>query len=180
MNNDLIDRVIQQESGGNPYAVSPVGAAGLMQIMPATAADPGFGMSPLAWENVFDPTANRAFGEEYLNHLLNRYNGDQTRALAAYNWGLGNVDKWDGDLNSLPAETRNYVVSILGGQSSVPHTPQAAGQQPPISPYTALQEDKSPYTELGGLLASIPQAQHIQMSPIKNNYRPMMSGLLRV
>ena len=111
---DLIARMIRQESGGNPNAVSPAGAAGLMQIMPATAASPGFGVAPLAREDVFDPRANRAFGEAYMKAMLGRYGGDQARALVAYNWGPGNADKWDGNRASLPGETRNYLSAILG------------------------------------------------------------------
>lgn len=114
---ELISRMVHKESGGNPNAVSPVGASGLMQVMPATAADPGFGVQPLAWEDVFDPTKNRRFGESYMTALLDHFGGDQARALVAYNWGAGNATKWDGELDSLPAETRGYVEAILGGPS---------------------------------------------------------------
>lgn len=113
---DLADRVIQQESAGNANAVNArTGASGLMQVMQATARDPGFGVKPLAWEDRFDPKENVRFGTEYLQAMLDRFDGDQTRALVAYNWGVGNADKWSGDLNDLPAETRNYVKKILGG-----------------------------------------------------------------
>lgn len=112
---DLADSVIQQESAGNTQAVNArTGASGLMQIMQATARDPGFGVKPLAWEDRFDPRENVRFGTEYLQAMLDRFDGDQTRALVAYNWGVGNADKWSGDLNDLPAETKNYVERILG------------------------------------------------------------------
>lgn len=111
---ELLSRMVQTESGGNPNAVSPRGASGLMQIMPATAADPGFGVTPLAWENVLDPVANRRFGEEYMTALLDHFGGDQARALVAYNWGPGNAKNWDGDVASLPAETQGYLAKILG------------------------------------------------------------------
>jgi len=110
----LVDRVIQQESRGDPNAVSPVGAAGLMQVMPDTARKPGFGVKPLAWGDRFDPVENRRFGEEYLQAMLTEFNGDQARALVAYNWGVGNARKWSGELSDLPAETKNYVQTILG------------------------------------------------------------------
>ena len=133
---ELLDRVIKQESGGNPNAVSPAGAMGLMQVMPATARDPGFGIAPLA--NPFDPIANRQFGTQYLNAMLDRYNGDQAKALAAYNWGVGNADKWSGDVAHLPAETQNYLASILGGAPPRPgaHTPVGPGTPgtPPFVP----------------------------------------------
>lgn len=110
---DLYARVITQESGWNPNAVSPVGAMGLSQVMPATARDPGFGVSPLTKPN--DPYAQLDFGANYLSALVNHFGGDTTRALAAYNWGAGNAGKWDGSMDSLPEETRNYLSSILGG-----------------------------------------------------------------
>lgn len=111
--NSLHERQKMAESGGDPNAVSPAGAIGLMQIMPETAQNPGFGLQPL--QNIRDPQANEQFGRQYMDKLLARYNGDQTRALVAYNWGAGNADKWNGDPNTLPAETRGYVAKILGG-----------------------------------------------------------------
>lgn len=110
----LIDAVIKQESGGNPRAVSPKGAMGLMQIMPATAQSPGFGIQPVAVDQLFDPKVNRQFGEQYLGAMIDRYKGDTRRALVAYNWGPGNADKWDGRMETLPAETRQYVGNIEG------------------------------------------------------------------
>lgn len=109
----LVDAVIRAESGGNPRAVSPVGAQGLMQVMPATARDPGFGIAPL--KDPFDPEENRRFGTEYLGAMLRRYDGDVEAALAAYNWGPGNADRWVKSgkrRDMLPAETRNYVRRI--------------------------------------------------------------------
>ena len=101
---ELVEAVIWQESRGNPNAVSPVGARGLMQVMPDTARSPGFGVQPVDPESLFDPAVNRQFGEQYLGAMVNRYQGDTRRALAAYNWGAGNADKWDGDmLSRLPS-----------------------------------------------------------------------------
>jgi hypothetical protein len=107
----LWPRVIQQESGGNPFALSPKGAFGLAQLMPATAKDPGFGVRPF---NPGVPGDNERMGKDYLTAMLARYRGDPTRALVAYNWGPGNADKWSGDPSKLPKETRNYVSTILG------------------------------------------------------------------
>lgn len=118
----LIKAVIQQESGGNPNAVSPVGARGLMQVMPNTGVDPGFGIKPLQNDT---PGENVRFGTDYLNTMRKRYGGDLDRALVAYNWGPGNADKWNGDPSTLPAETRNYVKSIkskLGNTAPAPPT----------------------------------------------------------
>lgn len=128
---ELIEAVIRQESGGNPNAVSPRGAVGLMQIMPDTARDPGFGVRPLPANMLRDPEANRAFGTEYLTTMVKRYNGDIPRALVAYNWGPGNADKWDGRMESLPAETRDYVRNITGslGQGGGVQVADASGAQ---------------------------------------------------
>jgi hypothetical protein len=118
---DLLARVEHQESRGNPSAVSPKGARGVMQIMPGTMVDPGFGVKPLN-PNAPDPVAeNRRMGRDYLNAMLDRYEGDEEAALVAYNWGPGNADKWIAggrDPRKLPGETRDYLKNILGGRPS--------------------------------------------------------------
>ena len=101
----LIHSVVATESAYNPQAVSPVGARGLMQLMPATAADLGVTDS-------FDPQQNLNGGTRYLKQLLDKYDGDLDHALAAYNWGQGNVDRHG--LEKMPDETRNYLAKIKG------------------------------------------------------------------
>lgn len=128
----IIQAIIQQESGGNPNAVSPKGAVGTMQIMPATAADPGFGVRPIAPDKLTDPAENVRFGTDYFNAMRKRYGGDMTASLAAYNAGPGVADKFvagGGDQSALPAETRNYVSSVMGQQppSGVQRVAQALG-----------------------------------------------------
>jgi len=100
----LIRAVIQTESAFDPYAVSLAGAKGLMQLMPATAQDMEVG-------DVFDPAENIHGGSRYLKHLLDRYNGDLKRALAAYNIGPERVAAQ----GALPrvSETRKYVEQVL-------------------------------------------------------------------
>jgi len=110
---DLFRRLVQQESGFNPTAVSPVGAQGLGQVMPATARDPGFGVRPLAAEDLMDPSENLRFSAEYLSAMMREFDGNERLALAAYNAGPGAVRKY-GDVPPFE-ETQNYVRSILGG-----------------------------------------------------------------
>ena len=99
----LIHSVIQVESRYNPYAVSPKGARGLMQLMPETARR--FGVS-----DVFNPIENIRGGSQYLKYLLDLYHDDYRLALAAYNAGEGAVARY-GDVPPFP-ETRNYLTLV--------------------------------------------------------------------
>jgi soluble lytic murein transglycosylase len=107
----VLDQItMMAESGGNPNAVSPKGARGLMQVMPGTARDPGFGIRPSNGTQADDARV----GREYRAAMQDRYGGDLSKMWAAYNWGPGNVDaaieRYGNDwLRYAPAETRNYV-----------------------------------------------------------------------
>jgi len=100
----LVRAVMQHESGFNPYAVSPKGAQGLMQLMPGTAALMGV-------QNPFDPEQNIAGGVGYLRYCLEQFNHSVPLAVAAYNAGPARVAK-SGGIPAIP-ETQNFVNSVL-------------------------------------------------------------------
>ena len=128
---ELVDSVIEAESSGNPEAVSPTGAVGLMQILPSTAADPGYGVEALSGnreevaQQLLDPLTNKRIGTAYLDAMLNRFGGDVELALAAYNQGAGKVGHVEGEERPLEKfatlyeeearEALPYVEKILAG-----------------------------------------------------------------
>lgn len=127
---DLLARVARQESGFDPTAVSSAGATGLFQTMPDTARDLGI-------EDMTNPYQSAMGGAKYIAQNLQKYGGDITKALAAYNAGPGNVDSWisngwDGSPDTIPIEeTRNYVKSIGGGgRSNIPVNYTQQGKSP--------------------------------------------------
>lgn len=122
----LLGALIHQESGGRAGALSPVGAAGIMQVMPGTAREIArelgetdvAGMSDRQIQRwLMNPQNGMRYGIHYLKKMLARYNGDVAAALVAYNGGPGRADRWlrsgrnDG---VIPAETRQYYKAILG------------------------------------------------------------------
>jgi soluble lytic murein transglycosylase-like protein len=117
----MLDHVtMMSESAGNPNAVSSAGARGLMQVMPSTARDPGFGIRPSNGTQADDVRV----GQEYRAKMHQRYGGDLSKMWAAYNAGPGRTDRMiathgDNWLGHMPAETRSYVtgnIRRLGGR----------------------------------------------------------------
>jgi len=100
---NLLKAVAKAESGFRPDVVSKAGAMGIMQLMPGTAR--GLGVT-----DAFDPEQNIMGGAKYLRQMLDRFNGDLSVALGAYNAGPGTVAKYGG----VPSFSQNYVSKVLG------------------------------------------------------------------
>jgi len=128
---ELIVAVIRAGSSGNPKAISPTGAVGLMQLLPSKAAAPGFGVRALTGSKeeivrqLLNPITNKRIGTDYLNAMINRFGGDVELALAAYNQGVGKVEAIGGEDRSLEnfallyeeeaEEALPYVAKVLAG-----------------------------------------------------------------
>lgn len=102
VDSDLTRAVVKVESDFDVNCTSSKGAMGLMQLMPETAKELGV-------HNPYDPIENVLAGTRYLKNLLDRYDGDISLTLAAYNWGMGNVERNPG---KLPRETINYIARV--------------------------------------------------------------------
>lgn len=118
---ELIRAVMEQESGFKPCAESARGALGLMQLMPSTADE-------YHVDDVFDPAQNVSAGAKLLKALLEKYGGDTSLALSAYNAGSQRVDQ-GGGIPDIP-ETKDYVSSILSRLSADAATPKAVSPVP--------------------------------------------------
>ncbi len=133
VDDDIVKAVIQVESNYNPSAVSPKGARGLMQLMPATAARYGV-------KKVHDPWENVNGGVRYLKDLLLLFNNDLRLVLAAYNAGEKAVQRFNNDVPDY-VETQNYVRKVLAlynGEAA--YTPYAGGKARSITYYKYVDE----------------------------------------
>ena len=151
---EIILKQVGVESSWNPRAVSRSGAQGLMQLMPATAKSLGV-------TDPFDPRQNLDAGCRYVNLMLARYGGDYRKALAAYNWGPGNLDRlldtkpanWE---SGISAQATSYLAKILG---------------PPAAP--AVDETRWPN---GRVKASTAEYDALVWTPLFAAYRALAGG----
>jgi len=183
---NLLDQLRQVESGGDPNAVSPMGAIGPYQLMPATIADPGYGVQ--VPEN-FDPTneaQSRAFAESYLRGIQAQY-PDYTpqEVLAAYNAGPGRVAQYKaGEIPQLPQETQDYIgkfdiamsapdAPIVDAQGNVyPIDTLSASTAPPVpqsGPEIPQEEEQGFFSYLDNLLGDSPERRQARKD--KLNFR---------
>ncbi|EBS2738065.1 lytic transglycosylase domain-containing protein, partial [Salmonella enterica subsp. enterica serovar Infantis] len=136
----LLRSVAITESGGNQFAVSRAGAMGLFQFMPQTAKEFG-----LRGNDAFDPAKSADAAARKLGGLLRFFHGDLAKALAAYNWGEGNVQRKG--LAAAPEETRNYIPRVL---ANLPH-PGAAMAVQSRHPAPVSQSTVTETTHIGTL-----------------------------
>ncbi|MEW6732494.1 MAG: peptidoglycan DD-metalloendopeptidase family protein [Acidobacteriota bacterium] len=171
---NLVTAVLKQESGGNRYAVSAKGAAGYMQLMPATFqrfAAPG--------QNIFDIEANISAGSAYLRFLTDKYDGNLDKVLAGYNAGEGNVDKYGG----IPPfkETRIFVESVKEKYQKLSETIRkvdlaGSPQRPQQVRYTPIK--RSP--EVGNTVDNLSStAQSWRRIPVVLKNRPYVSAIAK-
>ena len=166
----MIHAVTRQESLFNPQAVSPAGARGLMQLMPGTAQETSKRLGlPYARERLHEEHYNLQLGASYLQRMINYFNGSHVLAVAAYNAGPGNVNKWlsrFGDprqptvdvidwIEQIPfSETRNYVQRVL--ENAVVYTTLSGGQ-------TQQALGNSPSQQAQTRQTGTPQSQYTQL-----------------
>jgi soluble lytic murein transglycosylase-like protein len=167
----LLAAVVHVESGGNPQAVSPAGAQGLTQLIPATAQR--FGV-----HDPFDPAQSLDGAARYLRGLLGQFGGDVSKALAAYNAGEGNVKKYGG----IPpfTETRAYVPAVLAAYDTYrqPQPASSSGVGPLRQDLQRSTED-SAGVDAGGILASTPAPLRLAWLLEAATFRPARSQLDR-
>lgn len=159
---DLLYGIMMTESGGNPLAYNVSGATGAFQLMPGTARDLGLRVDSQVDERL-DPGKSRAAASVYMRQLLKRYNGNVDNALRAYNWGMGNVDKWianGSDLSQLPKETRDYTGKVFGNMGNARNYYATQGRMADSRPYELAS---------GGGPSQITNSTHINTVNVNSN-----------
>lgn len=159
---DLLHGIMMTESGGNPLAYNVSGATGAFQFMPGTARDLGLRVDSQVDERL-DPSKSRAAASVYMRQLLKRYDGNVDNALRAYNWGMGNVDKWianGSDISQLPKETREYTGKVYGNMGNARNYYATQGRMADSRPYELAS---------GGGPSQITNSTHINTVNVNSN-----------
>ncbi|MCK6993125.1 lytic transglycosylase domain-containing protein [Enterobacter asburiae] len=159
---DLLYGIMMTESGGNPLAYNVSGATGAFQFMPGTARDLGLRVDSQV-DDRLDPSKSRAAASVYMRQLLKRYNGNVDNALRAYNWGMGNVDKWianGSDISQLPKETMDYTGKVFGSMGNARNYYATQGRMADSRPYELAS---------GGGPSQITNSTHINTVNVNSN-----------
>ncbi|EMC7876572.1 lytic transglycosylase domain-containing protein [Enterobacter roggenkampii] len=160
---DLLHGIMMTESSGNPLAYNTTsGAAGAYQFLPGTARDLGLRVNSQV-DDRLDPSKSRAAASVYMRQLLKRYNGNVDNALRAYNWGMGNVDKWianGSDISQLPKETREYTGKVYGNMGNARNYYATQGRIADSRPYELAS---------GGGQSQITNSTHINTVNVNSN-----------
>lgn len=159
---DLLHGIMMTESGGNPLAYNVSGATGAFQFMPGTARDLGLRVDYQV-DDRLDPSKSRAAASVYMRQLLKRYDGNVDNALRAYNWGMGNVDKWianGSDISQLPKETREYTGKVYGNMGNARNYYATQGRIADSRPYELAS---------GGGPSQVTNSTHINTVNVNSN-----------
>lgn len=144
---DLLHGIMMTESDGNPIAYNTSsGATGAYQFMAGTAKDMGLRVDSQVDERL-DPEKSRAAASIYMRQLLKRYDGNVDNALRAYNWGMGNVDKWianGSNIADLPKETRDYTGKVHGNMGDSRNYYATQGRLADRQPYQLASSGGNP------------------------------------
>lgn len=162
VSDDLLHGIMMTESGGNPLAYNVSGATGAFQLMPGTARDLGLRVNSQV-DDRLDPSKSRAAASVYMRQLLKRYDGNVDNALRAYNWGMGNVDKWianGSDISQLPKETREYTGKVYGNMGNARNYYATQGRMADSRPYDLAS---------GGGPSQITNSTHINTVNVNSN-----------
>ena len=172
---ELYIRLIERESGFDPNARGEAGELGLLQVMPKTALDPGFGTTPI--EDRSDPMESLRFGAEHLANMTKHYDGDVAMALMAYNGGSGNVAK-----GTISKDAQKYATELMNGKevrpasrsSVIPQAEDKAGQAAIAKGLAALFADQGPgdATPLGNVAVPRGFGASSKMSPLSRRGLP--------
>ena len=123
---EIFTRLVAKESNWNPNARGAAGEVGYTQIMAETGMNPGLGVTPI--KDRSDPLDNLRFGAEYLGSLIEYYDGDYSKALMAYNGGMGNVDK-----GTVSKAAQSYAADLLGGKEVKSSSKDAPRTSAPVA-----------------------------------------------
>lgn len=179
----LFDAIEAVESGGDQSAVSPKGARGVMQLMPNTAREleQSLGLPPGSTD--VDPELNRMAGQQYITERLQARGGDLSLALADYNWGMGNVDRWlaaGGDPTKVPQETQNYVRRVMErAQGQQPQQPQQQGRtiRIPTEAEVAGDSERARIAARLGMASQVAQAEASERAAVTQAEGTTKSGV---